>query len=78
MNLSLSQIHSCINKCLTSQKVLKITAPGHNMWQICNLVCPPLPPCGRIAIFLSHLAIWLPFCTEVHLLTSDVALSGIA
>ena len=28
MNLSLSQIHSCINKCLTSQMVLKIIAPG--------------------------------------------------
>ena len=77
MNLSLSQIHSCINKCLTSQMVLKIIAPG-NMWQICNLVCPPLSPCGRLSIFLPHLAIWLPFCSEVHLLTSDVALSGIA
>ena len=63
MNLSLSQIHSCINKCLTSQMVLKIIAPG-NMWQTCSF---PLSPC--------YLA---PICTEVHLLTSDVALSGIA
>ena len=74
MNLSLSQIHSRINKCPTSQMVLKIIAPG-NMWQNCP---PPLSPCGRLAIFLSHLAIWLPFCTEVHLLISGVALSSIA
>ena len=40
MNLSLSQIHSCINKCLTSQMVLKIIAPG-NMWKFCKRICPP-------------------------------------